>query len=636
MKKERNTQRRILYTLLALTMVLSMVLLSACGEGSKGATNDPNIGLWKATTGEMSGMSMEVSDLFGKGFTIELNTGGKCKINVDGSKSNGTWTLNEGAFTVKGGGLNCEGRLENGKMTLENVLGMGLTLIFEKEGGFSGPMSGEAGASEVTPGSAVQFYVLESMSGGDMGDYSAEAYYDLLEAMGTDRDASLCYILMHPDGSVQMVSVGMLIEGTWKDGVFTLTSDGEKMTMEYTISGEKLTTVDEDGATFVYILSSDEPPALPTAPPWEDDDSLPEDSPEPDELPPSDTPDNNDEPSTEFPEHLEWWEGDWYGYWLVDSTGDYYDSLLDGKWDCYAVISADYDGTATVYLWDDEEELGTVEIQISIEGGGIMGGATSEGGELFGYSVEHADWVLYPDIEDYDNMIVIQEMFEDVDGDWFTYEIYLRPWGMLWDDVPEDDRPQDYDGWYIGGDYYRDNMLDALAGTTVGGEPVFIHPGAIYATHDVGSAGNSTTSGDLTTVDVDVFTIGYPSNAELDEDWLGDMTIKDKADRYEISYVLYYSRDSLDSARNDMKDYENGTSDYTEFTQVIGGMTDVFAIKYNSIMWNEAKFSVAFKNPIDDYYGILFEITAMDTDNKIDDILALSEVQAILKSIQFK
>ena len=126
--------KKITASLLALVMLISVIALSACG--SKDAdSNDPNLGIWNATTGEMLGMSMDISDFFGEGFIIELKSGGKCTLTVDGEKANGKWTLDNGIFTVKGGGIDCEGTLENGSLVLEDVLGMGLTITFEKEGG---------------------------------------------------------------------------------------------------------------------------------------------------------------------------------------------------------------------------------------------------------------------------------------------------------------------------------------------------------------------------------------------------------------------------------------------------------------------------------------------------------------------
>ena len=119
--------------ILATILVLALLgVLAGCGSGTVDP-NDPNQGIWKATTGEMFGITSNVEEFFGQGFTIELKANGKCVLNVDGEKANGTWTLDNGAFTVKGGGIECEGRLENGILTLNDVMGMGLNLVFEKK-----------------------------------------------------------------------------------------------------------------------------------------------------------------------------------------------------------------------------------------------------------------------------------------------------------------------------------------------------------------------------------------------------------------------------------------------------------------------------------------------------------------------
>ena len=321
---------------LCLAIILCVSTFTACG-GSAIDPNDPNQGLWVATTGEMLGISMEVSDYFGAGFTIELRNKGKCEITVDGSKVNGTWTLDNGAFTVKGGGIDSAGRLENGTLTLEDVMGMGITLIFVKEG------------SSVTP----------EVSGGTSGN-------DVSEDTG----------------------------------------------------GKNLS------------------------------------------------------------EALQWWDGDWYGYWTMTTASGVYEDLAEESWDCAAVIDMQPDGSATIYLWDDYEEIGTIEIQVDENAGvGAMGGATSEGGFFYEKPLAHADWIIRPGLEAYDDYIMIDGRHKDsedfFDYDEFTYEIYLRPWGKLWDDIPEGERPNNYDGWYL--DSCNTPMLTALADATINGAPVFIH-----------------------------------------------------------------------------------------------------------------------------------------------------------------
>ena len=191
-------------------------------------------------------------------------------------------------------------------------------------------------------------------------------------------------------------------------------------------------------------------------------------------------------------EALAWWDGEWYGYWKVSSADNAYEDYDGGEWDCYAVIDVAADNTATVYFWDDEIELAVIELIMYTDAGGIMGGATSESGTLFGFPSEHADWVISPNFNTYDDMIVIQEWFSDPDGDGFRYEVFLRPWGMLWDDVPSGDRPPDYDSWYIGQSAHTKTMYDALYEPDGG---VFIHPrlldGATGGSSGGGAGGSS-------------------------------------------------------------------------------------------------------------------------------------------------
>ena len=120
--------------LFALTITLVMVFsLAACGGGGESST-DPNAGKYTAVTAEALGLEMEVSDLFGDGFIIELKDNGKCTLLVDGESANGKWTLDGSAFTVNGGGVDGAGTLSDGVMVLEDMLGMGVTIKFLREG----------------------------------------------------------------------------------------------------------------------------------------------------------------------------------------------------------------------------------------------------------------------------------------------------------------------------------------------------------------------------------------------------------------------------------------------------------------------------------------------------------------------
>ena len=158
-KQKKTIDKKTLFIIggAALAVILAVVLIVVLGgKGSNTPANaDPNLGVYNAVTAEMWGIKMEVSDLWTKGFSIELKDKGKCTLEVDGAKSNGKWTLEDSAFHVNGGGVDCNGTLANGVMTLEDVLGMGVTLTFEKEGGYTAP-DGDSNGGSAAGTSALQ------------------------------------------------------------------------------------------------------------------------------------------------------------------------------------------------------------------------------------------------------------------------------------------------------------------------------------------------------------------------------------------------------------------------------------------------------------------------------------------------
>ncbi|MDO4477913.1 MAG: hypothetical protein Q4B73_02585, partial [Lachnospiraceae bacterium] len=126
----------IIILIVAAVAIIGAVLFFVLrGRGSsKGESTDPNAGVYNAVTAEMWGIEMAIEDIWTSGFSIELKDGGKCVVLVDKSKDNGSWQLEGTAIHIKGGGLDSDGTLENGVLTLDNVLDMGITLVFEKEG----------------------------------------------------------------------------------------------------------------------------------------------------------------------------------------------------------------------------------------------------------------------------------------------------------------------------------------------------------------------------------------------------------------------------------------------------------------------------------------------------------------------
>ena len=122
--------------LLAVFLCLLMVCqLMACSGGKKEeAVPNPNLGLYTLTEAAMNDISIPVDSVYEGGFTVLLRENGKAELTVDNQSANGTWTLDGTKFSVKGGGLDLSGTLDNGVMTIDNAMDSGITLTLYLEG----------------------------------------------------------------------------------------------------------------------------------------------------------------------------------------------------------------------------------------------------------------------------------------------------------------------------------------------------------------------------------------------------------------------------------------------------------------------------------------------------------------------
>ena len=165
-----------------------------------------------------------------------------------------------------------------------------------------------------------------------------------------------------------------------------------------------------------------------------------------------------DEPMTSTPTGdalLDWWNGDWYGWWAVTGGDGEYEDWSNQWWDCCANISIGADYTGKVIIWDEDlpqdNAVSEANVTLSAIGTGEYGTLTSESGYFMDGELAHADWIVDPGLMDYDNLICIDGWYEDENGS-YHYSIYLRPWGTLWDDVAADDPdnlPYYYESWYL-------------------------------------------------------------------------------------------------------------------------------------------------------------------------------------------
>ena len=149
---------------------------------------------------------------------------------------------------------------------------------------------------------------------------------------------------------------------------------------------------------------------------------------------------------------LEWWNGEWYGWWKMTDCSGSYESMEGQWWDICGVIEIDADRTGTVTLWDEDytkdDAMVSAAVSLSDTGTGEHGTLTSDGGWFTDVALAHADWIVDPGLQELADIICIDGRYENGD-DTYRYEIYLRPWGLYWDDVEEENRPYLYADWYL-------------------------------------------------------------------------------------------------------------------------------------------------------------------------------------------
>ena len=155
------------------------------------------------------------------------------------------------------------------------------------------------------------------------------------------------------------------------------------------------------------------------------------------------------------------WNGGWYGWWMIESGTGAYEDDAGSWWDACAQIELDADGSGTLTLWDDSCEAGQTIAGAQVQASADLttsGRLVSTDGSFFDCKLSGADaWYIDaapPENMPYSNLICISGVYTDPENEdnTFVYSVYLRPWGETWEDVRADNEelmPYYYDDWYL-------------------------------------------------------------------------------------------------------------------------------------------------------------------------------------------
>lgn len=290
------------------------------------------------------------------------------------------------------------------------------------------------------------------------GDKGALGRYEGVSCLvsGQDLGAEDEWVELKSGGKASLRLMDETYNGTW-------TLDGEDITI--TESGDKYTGTLRDGVMtvdfygMVYTFAKDGarvPETMPESISESQPESMPETRPE------------ETEDST-IPALVHWWEGDWYGWWILQNgTGDWED-ITGNYWDTCARIWVEDDGTGYIEFWDEDNEAGecfaNATVTFTTEGtSGKQGAMVCGTGQFWNAKLAERDWAVDPVDRPFGpkvkDGICIEGTYvdpEDSDNS-FDYEFYLRPWGTEWEDVRSADTsalrydnmmPAYYDSWYL-------------------------------------------------------------------------------------------------------------------------------------------------------------------------------------------
>lgn len=132
----------------------------------------------------------------------------------------------------------------------------------------------------------------------------------------------------------------------------------------------------------------------------------------------------------------------WYGWWRMKNTSGDWNSMYGYWWDCCGEISAD----GKLMLWDEDLKRGDYLAVFQLEQNGDS--FSINGGKFIDKGLEKGSACLEVSEDKSGEIFKISGKYDAVGKGGFDYEIFLRPWGAVWQS-DADELPYYYEEWYL-------------------------------------------------------------------------------------------------------------------------------------------------------------------------------------------
>lgn len=220
--------KKILAIFIMLTM---MVSLAACGSSGD---EDPNVGEYRGISVAMSGIELDMDEVYPGENKLVLKSNGKTELILEGEKIPGTWKLDGDTFEMTVEGEKCPGTLKDGVVVFD-LAESGVILTFRKVNASGDSISDrladvELPAEQTEPAGAVESVGTLGVYQGTTYEYSGQVFQ-----MAEIYDGQNTIELMDNGEAIFFLS-GVEMRGTWELSGETFNLDCQGLKSSGTLS----------------------------------------------------------------------------------------------------------------------------------------------------------------------------------------------------------------------------------------------------------------------------------------------------------------------------------------------------------------------------------------------------------------